>query len=234
MNSTFVSAIPLRRIHVSTPPSICMTKKPADESSHPKPESSPSPKPTRSRKKTIRSNATFKNEFLPEFGVKGPGSRPNWDLRPKSLRTDDENPDVCDACDGSGRTICSFCLGTDFQNADGSFTTCPACDGKHLVTCSACFGTKKNIELVSYACDSYQTIHLHTTDFLLRVLLTGGKLVGKRCSGLVQIINHAVWSQAVCLFLSVLALITFAVERLFGEPVRAVNLAENPLSPFVT
>ncbi|PXF42346.1 hypothetical protein BWQ96_07935 [Gracilariopsis chorda] len=147
MQSAFVSAIPLQSTRVRTSPSICMTEKPADESSQPKPESSPSPSPSTSRKKTVKSNASFKNEFLPEFGVKGPGSRPPWDLRPKSLRKEVENPEVCDCCRGTGIMTCSFCSGTDFQKADGSFSKCPACDGKKQVQCSVCFGTKKNIEL---------------------------------------------------------------------------------------
>lgn len=44
---------------------------------------------------------------------------------------------------------CSFCMGLDNINEDGSIEKCPACKGKKSVTCGVCFGTKKQIELVS-------------------------------------------------------------------------------------
>ncbi|CAN8070538.1 unnamed protein product [Agarophyton chilense] len=146
MYTAFVSAIPLRRAteqRISAKPKVCMSEKPSDEPQQPP---STTPSTPKKIKKTILSNASFSEEFLPEFGEKGPGSRPPWDLRPKSLKKDVENPDVCDGCRGTGLMTCSFCSGTSFHTEDGKAIACPACQGKK-VTCSVCFGTKKNIEL---------------------------------------------------------------------------------------
>lgn len=117
--------------------SICMT---AAKESVPKVQAKPA--------KSLASTATWAQVFLPDFGRKGPGSRPNWDLRPKSLRTVEEGSGICDSCEGSGVMTCSFCLGTPFKNEHGVVEPCPACGGEVTVTCSACFGSSKQIEPV--------------------------------------------------------------------------------------
>ena len=141
----FVCGSPLPRTQKrSTPANVFMCKKPAD----PPVASVARKKP----KKTVRSNASWANNFLAEFGRKGPGSRPEWDLRPKSLRTEiREDARICSNCDGTGLMTCSFCEGIEFIAADGSVIECPACHGEHLVTCSACFGTGKQVELVRFS-----------------------------------------------------------------------------------
>lgn len=107
-------------------------------------------KPTRKKpQKTIHSSASWANEFLPEFGRKGPGSRPHWDLRPKSLRSDDEGAGVCDNCKGTGVMDCSICSGLISYDENGTALMCGACKNKFQVTCSTCFGSKKQVELVS-------------------------------------------------------------------------------------
>lgn len=110
-------------------------------------QNSQPPKKSKPAKK-IKSSATWANVFLPEFGSKGPGSRPQADLRPKSLRPKEEGQGICDNCKGTGLAVCSFCNGLDIYAADGSVTTCPACNGEKYVTCHVCFGTGKQIELV--------------------------------------------------------------------------------------
>ena len=48
-----------------------------------------SPPPRRKpkvKKPPPKSNATWANVFLPEIGEKGAGSKPHWDMRPKSFR----------------------------------------------------------------------------------------------------------------------------------------------------
>lgn len=100
-------------------------------------------------KKTIQSRATWNNTFLPIFGSKGPGSRPDWDLRPISLRKEDDNKaGICDNCKGSGVMVCSFCQGGKFHVMDDTMVKCPACSGQTEVVCSVCYGSKKQIELV--------------------------------------------------------------------------------------
>lgn len=117
----------------------------AEGSSNPKEESK---KPV----KTIRTRATWSDDFFPEFGRKGPGSRPHWDLRPTSLRIEDEDKDagICDDCKGSGVMTCTFCMGGDFHSLDDSMRKCPACASKKQIACSTCYGTKKQIELVRF------------------------------------------------------------------------------------
>lgn len=139
----FVSGVPLRpyRSHVRRP-MICMTGSPPGEDG-----SSHSSKPKKP-KKSIKSTASWANVFLPEFGKKGPGSRPEMDLRPMSFRTD-EDKGICTACDGTGVMTCTFCNGLEVVSADGQVIDCPACGGEHTVTCSVCFGTGKQVELVS-------------------------------------------------------------------------------------
>lgn len=108
-------------------------------------------KPTPKKpEKTIRSNASWGNEFYPQFGRKGPGSRPHWDLRPKSLRSDDEGAGVCDDCKGTGIMDCSLCNGAPSYDENGSVLICGACKNKFQVTCSTCFGSKKQVELVRF------------------------------------------------------------------------------------
>lgn len=107
-------------------------------------------KPLKPKKpeRTIRSNASWGFEFYPGFKTKGPGSRPLWDLRPKSFQSDVEDSNVCDSCKGTGTMPCTICNGNAFFSEDGSTVLCPGCKNKFQVTCSVCFGTKKQIELV--------------------------------------------------------------------------------------
>lgn len=147
--TTFISpALPCSGVRGNRRTAVCMTSEGNNEDPGENPTSpqSNSSKP----KKTIRSSASWANEFFPGFGRKGPGSRPDWDLRPKSLRSKDEGAGVCDSCKGTGLMTCTFCQGSDFYRPDGAVLKCPACGGKSNVTCSACFGTSKQIELVSY------------------------------------------------------------------------------------
>lgn len=109
-------------------------------------ESKPKFKPIR----TVKSTASWSDAYFEPFGRKGPGSRPEWDLRPRSLRTDVEGPVLCDFCKGTGEQICSICSGNEYFGPDGK-VTCPACEGKKKVPCSTCFGTLKQIELVSHS-----------------------------------------------------------------------------------
>lgn len=143
----FVQTVPLlSQGRAAEPrPRICMVVEPEeDTTSQPADQPRPSSKP----KKTVRSSASWANTFLPEFGRKGPGSRPDWDLRPMSLRSDQDGKGVCDNCKGSGFMTCTFCSGLIHVDADGSVEPCPACNGETRVTCSVCFGTKKQIEMV--------------------------------------------------------------------------------------
>lgn len=144
----FISpALPCGGVKGNRRSAVCMTSEKTNEDPAQQPASSENQ--TSKPKKTIRSNASWANEFFPGFERKGPGSRPDWDLRPKSLRSKDEGAGVCDSCKGTGVMICTFCQGSDFYKPDGSVQKCPACGGKSDVTCSACFGTAKQIELVS-------------------------------------------------------------------------------------
>lgn len=152
----FLSATPLPvRARTVTRAAVCMVDEPASDS---QPESDLSSSNSENRPKklervvkkritTIRSTATWANVFLPEFGRKGPGSNPDWDLRPKSLRKPEEGAGVCDSCKGTGTMTCSFCNGNDFYDQEGHACKCPACESKKNITCSACFGSKKQIEL---------------------------------------------------------------------------------------
>lgn len=107
------------------------------------------PEEKRKPLKTVKSNASWADNFFAEFGRKGPGSDPDWDLRPKSLRKVEEGKGICDSCRGTGAMTCTFCMGVDYYDYDGSLKKCPGCDGKKTVTCSVCFGSKKQVELVS-------------------------------------------------------------------------------------
>lgn len=124
---------------------ICMADEPPASSP---PENADKPKKP---KKTIRTTATWANVFLPEFGRKGPGSRPDWDLRPMSVRTEEQGKGTCDSCKGTGMMTCSFCFGLDHVARDGTVAPCPACGKQKRVTCSACFGSKKQIEMVCFS-----------------------------------------------------------------------------------
>lgn len=136
-SSAFVPYTPLpSRRSTTSSPKTRMCEKPVEKPKSKKPI------------KTVRSNASWANVFLPLFGQKGPGSRPEFDLRPTSIRTDAENPEVCDCCKGCGTMKCSFCSGLTMYDPDGSERRCPACDNKFMVTCSVCFGNKTSIELV--------------------------------------------------------------------------------------
>ena len=141
----FVSSTPLLKQHPtksSHRPWICMSDEPKNpDSEKPKRESKPI--------KTVKSSASWTETSYPPIGVKGPGSRPHWDLRPLSLKVGEEGVGVCDNCKGSGTMVCTFCNGAEFYNEDGSPTICPACTGESTMTCSVCFGSKKQIELVS-------------------------------------------------------------------------------------
>lgn len=143
----FVQAVPLlsQRRAAEPRPRICMVEEPKeDTSSKPADQPRPSSKPI----KAIRSNASWANTFLPEFGRKGPGSRPDWDLRPTSLRSEEDGKGICDNCKGTGTMTCTFCSGLIHVTADGTVRPCPACNGQTTVTCSVCFGTLKQIEMV--------------------------------------------------------------------------------------
>lgn len=145
----FVQSTPLLSQSRRAPirPQICMVdEQPAEEK---KPSDEPPRKPKKPQK-TIRSNASWANVFHPEFGRKGPGSRPDWDLRPMSMRSEEEGKGICDSCKGTGLMTCTFCFGLDHVAPDGKVTPCPACGNKKRVTCSACFGSKKQIEMVSF------------------------------------------------------------------------------------
>lgn len=148
----FVSATPLlqRPTKSSYRPSICMSGEPKQVDSE-KPKSGSKPK------KTIKSSASWAETFYPPIGVKGPGSRPHWDLRPVSLRPPEEGSGVCDNCKGCGTMTCTFCNGAQFFHEDGSPQICPACKGDWNMTCSVCFGSKKQIELVSLLMEIYNT-----------------------------------------------------------------------------
>lgn len=98
----------------------------------------------------LESGATWQYDVFPGFKSKGSGSRPGFDLRPKSLKVGEENVDVCSSCKGTGIMTCTFCEGVNFNNVDGTLRNCPACKNKKDVTCCACFGTAKQIELVSF------------------------------------------------------------------------------------
>ncbi|KAA8499960.1 hypothetical protein FVE85_7545 [Porphyridium purpureum] len=97
------------------------------------------------REKGLSKSAGFKNEFLPEIGTRGPGSRPFWDLRPSSERKAEER--VCDMCRGTGTTFCGMCEGATMIQADGSELKCPACKGTNKAHCGSCRGTGKLAEL---------------------------------------------------------------------------------------
>lgn len=116
--------------------------------------------------KTVRSSASWSDNFFPEFGRKGPGSRPDWDLRPKSLRIDDEDDKagICDNCKGTGVMVCSFCMGGDFHSMDDSMMKCPACASKKEVTCSVCFGSKKQVEMVRLIKKLFLLVYLFAGD----------------------------------------------------------------------
>lgn len=103
---------------------------------------------TKKPEKTIRSSASWANEFHPQFGRKGPGSRPHWDLRPKSLRSVDDGAGICDNCKGTGIMSCTICNGNVSYDENGCALTCGGCKNKFQVTCSTCFGSKKQVELV--------------------------------------------------------------------------------------
>lgn len=120
-------------------------KKPDTEAAKP---NKPGP-PKKGPRKIIRSTATWANVFLPDFGRKGPGSVPDFDLRPTSVKSEQEKTGICSSCKGTGIMRCTFCLGTEFIKENGEAERCPACDGKVDVTCGVCFGAKKEIELVS-------------------------------------------------------------------------------------
>lgn len=103
--------------------------------------------------RSVKSTASWKNTYIEDFGTKGPGSRPDFDLRPMSLRTSnltEEEAKTCAYCHGSGVRQCSFCEGIEFI-VNGKVSPCPACAGQSEVTCSTCFGTAKQIELVRFA-----------------------------------------------------------------------------------
>lgn len=150
----FAHALPVssqKRV-ASGQPRICMTEKPHEgtpSQSTGTPSQSTGKQPSSSKPiKTVRSSASWANVFLPEFGRKGPGSIPDWDLRPVSLRSKEEGKS-CDSCKGTGVMTCTFCSGLTHVCADGSVKPCPACNGKTQVTCCNCFGTTKQIEMVS-------------------------------------------------------------------------------------
>lgn len=103
--------------------------------------------------RTVKSSASWKNVYVDEFGSKGPGSRPDHDLRPiseRSTTTDSKDAAICASCAGTGTRLCSFCEGVEFI-ANGKPSKCPACNGVTTVTCSSCYGTAKQVELVSVA-----------------------------------------------------------------------------------
>lgn len=148
--SAFISpSLPTSRISWQRQPLLCMTAEEKNEA--PNKSSNTSNEESTKAKKTIRSNASWANDFFPGFGKKGPGSRPDWDLRPKSLRSKEEGSGICDSCKGTGLMTCSFCQGGDYFKSDGSHMKCPACDSKKTITCSACFGSKKQVELVRFS-----------------------------------------------------------------------------------
>lgn len=176
--TAFVQPNALPRTHKPCRPCVCMT----DDSKPSEKPSTPPAKPRKARKplKTVRSSATWADTFLPGFGRKGPGSRPDWDLRPKSLRNELKEQDkICDNCKGTGKMICSFCEGTLFTSADGADMKCPACSGVQSVTCSACFGTLRQIELVCqplvFKC--YHALTLLTFFFFCNRSVLGGRRV---------------------------------------------------------
>ncbi|CDF39966.1 unnamed protein product [Chondrus crispus] len=145
-SGAFVSPLPVlsQRRPAPVKSRVCMA---ADKPDEKKPSGAGKPKPGSRPKKTIKSTATWANVFLPQFGRKGPGSNPDWDLRPASLRKEEEGRGICDHCKGTGSTKCSFCSGLTHVGADGKVRPCPACDGNVTVMCSVCFGTKKQIEM---------------------------------------------------------------------------------------
>lgn len=123
-------------------PSTAPTPTP-DESSG---NSNSSGKPDTSQRRGLKSNASWADVYVAPFDRKGPGSRPEWDLRPRSLRDVSEEEKVCPCCSGTGYHTCTICNGNQFM-IDGKFVTCEACHGKTKVPCSTCFGTLKQIEL---------------------------------------------------------------------------------------
>eukprot|EP00184_Porphyridium_aerugineum_P008254 CAMPEP_0184692008 /NCGR_PEP_ID=MMETSP0313-20130426/660_1 /TAXON_ID=2792 /ORGANISM="Porphyridium aerugineum, Strain SAG 1380-2" /LENGTH=145 /DNA_ID=CAMNT_0027149803 /DNA_START=199 /DNA_END=636 /DNA_ORIENTATION=- len=90
--------------------------------------------------------AGFRDDFLPQVGTRGAGSKPKFDMRPNSLR-----PDMlyCDCCKGTGVTTCSICEGVPIMKMDGTEMKCPACKGTNKVACGACRQTGKTPELTT-------------------------------------------------------------------------------------
>eukprot|EP00871_Galdieria_phlegrea_P003365 jgi/Galph1/4029/GphlegSOOS_G2702.1 len=113
-------------------------------------ESEPSSsKKIKSKKPASSSKAGYhhtKEEMFPE---RGSGSRPPLDLRPSSLKNNEETSHLCSACNGTGEMFCCLCEGTDFYAKDGSGKViCPGCNDKKKLRCTFCYGTGKSIQLV--------------------------------------------------------------------------------------
>lgn len=95
-----------------------------------------------------KSTATWANVWLPEFPRKGAGSIVGWDLRPGTLKGEDEGKGVCGLCEGTGEGLpCSMCNGHDFMGPEGT-VVCNGCKGKHFVACSTCYGSGKQLDIV--------------------------------------------------------------------------------------
>lgn len=93
--------------------------------------------------KKVKSNASWRYQYVDEFKKKGTGSALPYDLRPVSLR----GSHICPMCDGTGEMICSWCNGLEYYYVGGKAVTCPSCGGKHTIECSSCGGTGIAVEL---------------------------------------------------------------------------------------
>lgn len=52
--------------------------------------------------------------------------------------------EICDVCNGAGKTQCTWCKGTGVMSAAGTTYTC-SCGGSGYVTCYSCNGTGEKI-----------------------------------------------------------------------------------------
>jgi hypothetical protein len=95
---------------------------------------------------TLKTTATWANTCHEDFPFKGAGSQSDGDLRPSTLRT--EGAGTCDMCKGTGKRVCSLCLGRDYLGADGSAVKCAACNGVYGVQCGSCYGSGKQVDIV--------------------------------------------------------------------------------------
>ncbi len=99
----------------------------------------------------VKSNASWKYQYVKEFKKKGTGSEIPYDLRPVSLRDNDD----CPMCEGTGLIECSLCFGYSHGDLRKPNGVCSVCnvkpvindEGRAMVTCGSCLGTGKAVEL---------------------------------------------------------------------------------------